>query len=59
MSNATVPSDGVPLPGETATTLAVNVTVWSVTAFGAEVETEVVVDATVTFWVRGEEPDAS
>jgi hypothetical protein len=49
MSKATEPSEGAPVPGETAATVAVNVSVWSVTAFGAELDTAVVVEAAVTF----------
>ena len=39
--------------------MAVNVMAWSVIAFAADVATVVVVDATFTFWVSSEEPDAS
>jgi hypothetical protein len=39
--------------------VAVNVMLWSVTAFGVEVDMEVVVEAAFTFWVDTEEPEAS
>ena len=59
MSNAAVPSEGAPPPGETPPTVAVNVIAWSVTAPAAEVDTDVVVDAAVTTWLNAEDPDAS
>ena len=50
--NVTVPV-GVPVPGETALTVAVNVTVWPETEGLAEETTVVALLALLTVWVNG------